>query len=132
MTNNLAVVDAPSSKGTGNESDMEQLILWDPDVILFAPQSIYATVDGDATWQSLKAIRNGSYYEVPFGPYNWMGFPPSVNRYLGMLWMGSLLYPEYVDYDLYTEVARYYKLFYHCDLTQEQFDALTANSTGKK
>ena len=89
-------------------------------------------MDGDATWQSLKAIRNGDYYEVPFGPYNWMGFPPSVNRYLGMLWMGSLLYPAYVDYDLYTEVARYYKLFYHCDLTQEQFDALTANSTGKK
>ena len=71
-------------------------------------------------------------HEVPFGLYNWMEFPPSVNRYLGMLWMGSLLYPKYVDYDLYTEVARYYKLFYHCDLTQEQFDALTANSTGEE
>ena len=131
MTNNLAVVDTPSSMGTGNEADLEQLLLWDPDIILFAPQSIYAAVGGDDTWQGLKAIRNGNYYEVPFGPYNWMGFPPSVNRYLGMLWMGSLLYPDYVDYDLYTEVARYYQLFYHCELSQEQFDALTANSIGK-
>ena len=131
MTNNLAVVDAPSSKGTGNEVDMEQLLLWNPDIIIFAPDSYYDQVADDPVWQDLTAIQNGDYYEVPFGPYNWMGFPPSVNRYLGMLWMGALLYPDQIDYDLYTEVARYYDIFYHCDLTQEQFDALTANSIGK-
>ena len=36
LSNNLAVVDNPSSKGTGNEVDMEQIMLWNPDVILFA------------------------------------------------------------------------------------------------
>lgn len=131
LTNNLAVVDSPSSKGTGNEVDMEQLLLWNPDIIIFAPDSYYDQVADDPVWQDLPAIQNGNYYEVPFGPYNWMGFPPSVNRYLGMLWMGALLYPDQIDYDLYTEVARYYEIFYHCDLTQEQFDALTANSIGK-
>ena len=131
MTNNLAVVDSPSSKGTGNEVDMEQLLLWNPDIIIFAPDSYYDQVADDPVWQDLTAIQNGNYYEVPFGPYNWMGFPPSVNRYLGMLWMGALLYPDQIDYDLYTEVARYYDIFYHCTLTQEQFDALTANSIGK-
>lgn len=131
LTNNLAVVDSPSSKGTGNEVDMEQLLLWNPDIIIFAPDSYYDQVADDPVWQDLTAIQNGNYYEVPFGPYNWMGFPPSVNRYLGMLWMGALLYPDQIDYDLYTEVARYYEIFYHCDLTQEQFDALTANSIGK-
>ena len=39
MTNNLAVVYSPSSKGTGNEVDMEQLLLWNPDIIIFAPDS---------------------------------------------------------------------------------------------
>ena len=138
MTDNQAVVDQPSSKGTGNEVDMEQLLLWDPDVILFGPSgssngpSLYETVGEDPTWGELTAIRTGNYYEVPFGPYNWMGFPPSVNRYLGMLWAGTLLYPDQADYDLYTEAARYYQLFYHCELTREQFDALTAHSTGAK
>ena len=130
LSNNLAVVEAPSSKGTGNEVDMEQILLWNPDVILFAPDSIYATVGEDATWQEVAAIRNGTYYEVPLGPYNWMGFPPSVQRYLGMLWMAKLLYPEAATYDLYTEVAAYFKLIYHSDLTEAQYDALVEHSIG--
>ena len=131
LSNNLAAVDDPSSKGTGNEVDMEQILNWNPDVILFAPDSVYDTMAGDAAWQGVTAIQNGAYYEVPMGPYNWMGFPPSVQRLLGMLWMAKVLYPEAADYDLYTEAAEYFKLFYHCDLTREQYDALVANSLGR-
>ncbi|HWR18775.1 MAG TPA: ABC transporter substrate-binding protein [Clostridia bacterium] len=130
IANNLAVVDAPSSKGTGNETDLEQLLLWNPDVILFAPDSVYQSVGQDAAWQEIKAIKNGTYYEVPFGPYNFIGFPPSVQRYLGMMWMTQLLYPDTAQYDLYSEVANYFKLFYHSDLTQAQYDALMTNSIG--
>lgn len=130
LTNNLAVVDNPSSKGTGNEVDMEQILLWNPDIILFAPDSIYDTVADDAVWQQVAAIQNGTYYKVPFGPYNWMGFPPSVQRYLGMTWLSQLLYPEQTQLNLYEEAARYFELFYHCSLTQEQFDAMTAGSLG--
>lgn len=132
LTNNLAVVDEPSSKGTGNEVSMEQILTWDPDVVIFAPESIYDTVADDAAWQSVTAIKNGAYYEVPFVPYNWMGFPPSVQRYLGMMWLSKVLYPDATaEYDLFSDVQEYYKLFYHCDLTQAQFDALVANSLGQ-
>ena len=130
LSNNLAVVESPSSKGTGNEVDMEQILLWNPDVILFAPGSIYSTVKDMPEWQTVAAIRTGEYYEVPFGPYNWMGFPPSVQRYLGMMWMAQLLYPEAAGYDLYGAVKEYYELFYHAELTAEQFNALVANSIG--
>lgn len=131
LANNLAVVDSPSSKGTGNETDMEQILIWNPDVIIFAPDSIYDTVGTDPSWQDVNAIKNGTYYEVPFGPYNWLGFPPSVQRYLGMMWMAQLLYPDVAQYDLYSEVANYYQLFYHTDLTQDQYNELVANSIGK-
>ena len=131
LSNNLAVVDNPSSKGTGNEVDMEQIMLWNPDVILFAPGSVYASVGSDPMWSDIAAVKTGAYYEVPFGPYNWMGFPPSVQRILGMLWMAKLLYPEAADYDLYTEVAEYFKLFYHCDLSESDYHELTMHSIGK-
>jgi hypothetical protein len=36
-----------------------------------------------------------------------------------------------VEYDLYEEVSAYYALFYHRELTQDQFDGLMANSIGK-
>ena len=132
LSNNLAVVESPSSKGTGNEVGLEQILLWDPDYIIFAPDSAYDAVGEDPAWGQLTAIAAGRYYETPMGPYNWMGFPPSVQRYLGMLWMAKLLYPEEAGYDLYEEVARYYDLFYHRALTRAQYDALVANSIGRQ
>lgn len=131
FVNNLAEVDEPFSKGTGNEVDMEQILKWNPELILFAPESDYAGVSEDPAYQKLDAVKSGNYYQVPFGPYNWMGFPPSVQRYLGILWMGTLLYPDRCDYDLESEVKEYYQLFYHCELTSEQYASLVENSIGK-
>ena len=132
LSDNQAVVDTPSSKGTGNEVSMEQILLWDPEVILFAPDSYYASAADDPAYSQMQAIQNGYYYEVPMGPYNWMGFPPSVQRYLGMLWMAKLLYPDAADYDLKAEVQTYFDLFYHSALTDEQYESLVANSIGKQ
>ena len=132
LANNLAAVDNPSSKGTGNEVDMEQILAWNPDFVIFAPGSIYSTVADNENWQTIPAIRDGRYYEVPMGPYNWMGFPPSVQRLLGVMWMEKVLYPEAADYDMYEEVKTYFDLFYHCELTQELYQQLTANSFVKE
>lgn len=131
MANNLAVVDNIASRGTGNEVDMEQILAWNPDVVIFSENCIYDTVAEDPIWQNVKAIADNAYYEVPYGPHNWIGQPPAVQRLLGMMWMGKLLYPEAATYDLYDEVARYYDLFYHCDLTRAQYDALMARSIGR-
>ena len=128
LSDNCAIVDSASGKGTGSEVDMEQLLLWDPDVILFAPDSIYDTVADDPVWRQLTAIRKGRYYEVPFGPYNFMGFPPSVQRLAGMLWLPKLLYDDAANYDLQSELTEFYERFYHCSLTDEQYHALMKNS----
>ena len=121
VADNAAVLDDPSSKGTGNETDMEQLLLWDPEFIVFSYDSVGDKVGDDPLWQQLSAVKNGRYAVAPYGPYNWMGFPASVQRYLGILWLLDTLYPDYVDYDLFTEVNRFYELFFHCTLTEEQY-----------
>ncbi|MDR1955677.1 MAG: ABC transporter substrate-binding protein [Treponema sp.] len=129
LAHNQAVVANPASRGSGNETDLEQLLLWDPEVIIFGPDSVYMTAGSDPTWKQLQAIRKGTYYEVPFGPHNWMGMPPSINRYLGIIWLEQILYPEYrVGIDWYQEIAEYYRLFYRYDLSRERFDQLTAHS----
>lgn len=128
LTNNIAVVDNPLSKGTGNEVTMEQIALWNPDFVIFAPDSIYDTVAEMDTWSEISAIANDRYIEVPDGPHNWMGSPPSVQRYLGMIWLTAELYPEYCDYDVKAEIFEYYELFYGCELTEEQYENLTANA----
>lgn len=128
LTNNVAVVDNPSSKGSGNEVTLEQIAIWDPDFILFAPDSIYDTAKETAVWCDISAVTNGKYIKVPEGPHNWMGTPPAVQRYLGMIWLTTQLYPEYCDYDAKAEILEYYEKFYHCSLTEDQFNRLTANA----
>jgi iron complex transport system substrate-binding protein len=128
LTDNKAVVDSPAARGSGNETNLEQILLWDPEVIIFGFDSVYAQARSDPAWRQLRAIKNGAYYEVPQGPYNWMGSPPSINRDLGMIWLGKILYPEYASYDLYTEVAEYYRLFYSYNLSRERYNQLTAHS----
>ena len=99
--------------------------------LVFGPDSIYSSVSTDASWSTLTAVKNGNYYEVPDSPYNWMGMPPSVNRYLGMQWFANLCYPETFDYDMYEVTKEYYKTFYNYDLTQDEYNELTANAVRK-
>lgn len=128
MTNNVAVVDNPSSKGSGNEVTMEQIAIWNPDFILFAADSIYDTAKEDAVWSEISAIAHNNYIQVPEGPHNWMGTPPAVQRYLGMIWLPCQLYPQYCDYDAEEEILEFYEKFYHCQLTQEQYLTLTEHA----
>lgn len=134
LADNRAAIPNPSSRSGGNETNMEQLLLWDPDILFFGFDSVYtfdsayAAAKSDPLWKQMRAVQNGNYFDVPQSPYNWLGSPPSINRYLGILWMLKILYPEYAQFDLYTETAEYYRLFYGYELSRERFDRLTANS----
>ena len=128
LVDKIAVVENPLGKGTGNEVTMEQIALWNPDFVLFGPQSIYSTVKEDDAWSEINAIMTSNYIEVPEGPHNWMGSPPSVQQYLGLIWLTAQLYPEYCDYDVKADIMEYYELFYHCELTEDQYNTLTANA----
>ena len=128
MAQNLAVVEEVSFSGDGNQVDLEQILLWNPEVIVFDPASCYDTVGDNAQWQPLDAIASGNYYKTPYGPYGWLSSPPAVQRYLGMLWLGQLLYPDYTEYDLQEKVTEYYKVFYDCELTEEMYRNLIADA----
>ena len=128
---NAAVVEDVSNKGGGNPINLEQLYRFDPDVILFAAGSIYATAADDAAWQPLRAIENGDFYEIPSMPYNWLSNPPSLNMLFGVWWLGNLLYPQYYDYDMVEKTQEMFQLFWNYDLSGEEARQLLANSTLK-
>ncbi len=121
-------INVADIEGNGGIVDIEQIHIWDPDVVLFLPGSIYSSVGDMPEWNTLGAIKNGNCYEVPEGPYCWNGYPPTVNRYLGLLWMTATFYPDQCDYDLKKEVKEYYSVFYGCKLTDKQYDALVSNA----
>lgn len=118
-------------KSGGGTVSMEQLMVWDPDVILFAGGSIYDSAGEDPAWSGLTAIREGRFYEIPTEPYNWLGRPPGPNRIVGVRWLGNLLYPEVFDCDAVREVQAYFRLFYRYELSDREAEELLARSTGK-
>lgn len=125
---NVAVLDQVSSLGSGNPVSMEQLLNWNPEYIFFAPGSVYSQVGENPLWQGLDAIKSKKYYEAPSIPYNWLGFPPSVNRYIGMIWLCEQLYPDKFDFDLYGETKQFYEMFYHCEMTEELYQKIMNHS----
>ena len=129
---NAIVVDDISDRSGGNAINMEQLYIFDPDVIIFTTGSMYSGASSDSSWKQVRAVAEDSYYEIPCLPYNWMSSPPSLNMLLGIRWFGNLIYPSHYDYDMMTEAQRAYRLLWNYELSDEEARELLANSTLKK
>lgn len=128
VANNVVVVDDASGKGTGNEISLEQIAVWNPDLIIFQAGSIYDTVGDDPAWQGIAAIANDNYYEVPNDPWCWMNNPPTVNQLMGMQWLPRLLYPDAFDDSIQDVTKAYYHTMYGYDLTDAELSELLAGA----
>lgn len=105
--------------------NVEQIIAWNPDVILLNsfeaklfPKDIY---DNPAL-SSLEAVKAKRVYKLPLGGYRWD--PPSQESPLTWLWQAILYHPDRVRDDLRAEMRRAYTLFYGHALTDAEIDAI--------
>jgi iron complex transport system substrate-binding protein len=105
---------------------IEQVLLWNPDVIVTIDQDFAAGVRSDPAWASLKAVREGRIHLSPKMPFGWVDFPPSLNRLIGLWWLGKILYPDLFKEDLHKLTRDFYTKFYHVTPTTEQIDHVLA------
>ena len=114
----------------GTEVSLEQVYALDPDVILLSSDGPYDELQ-NSEWSELFAVKYGTYYEVPAVPYSWMSMPPSVNRVIGIWWLGNLLYPDLFDYDIIAKVQEFYQLFWNYDLSDAEAAELLERASVK-
>ena len=124
---NAADMDSILSSG-GDEVSMEQIMIWNPEILILAPDSNYAYIYNDKLWAQVDAVKNRRVYEVPIGPYNWLDRPPSVQRIMGILWLGNLIYPEFYDFDIVDKTREFYRLFFRYELSADEAAELLANA----
>ncbi len=117
------------SAGGGDEVTMDQMLLWNPDVVIISPDGNFEDIFDDPLWQLTSAVKNNTVYEVPLGPYNWLDRPPSVQRILGIWWLGNLIYPELYQFNMVEKAQDFYRLFWGYELSEAEAEALLANST---
>ncbi len=124
---NKAELSKLSASGNGSEVSLEQILIWNPDVLIYAPKSAYEKVPQTPALQTLNAVKNKRVYEAPAYPFDWISTPPAVNRYMGLIWLSTLLYPEQSPFDLQEETNKFYRLFYG-----QEFDFLNKKEEAKK
>lgn len=117
--------------GMGISVSMEQVLLWNPDIILANSQmggtTFVSKVYSNSDWAGVSAVKNKKIYLIPSLPFNWFDRPPSVARVLGVEWLGNLLYPDYVKVDMKSEVKKFYSTFYGVNVTDAQINTLLKN-----
>jgi iron complex transport system substrate-binding protein len=102
----------------------EQVLAWDPEIVIAIDPAFVASVRADPVWKSVRAVRDGRVYLVPQAPFPWIDFPPSVNRLIGLRWLGRIFYPAQFTENLRQETRDFYAIFYHLTPTEAQLDAL--------
>lgn len=130
MVNAVNVADLEMGEGSRVQISAEQLLAWDPDVIVVngepkadmsgasAAEAILANPD----YASLKAVQDQQVYGTPNTPFSWMDRPMGPNRIVGIRWLSGLIYPEYLNYNVDEEVKEFFDLFYHVQLTDEKLE----------
>jgi iron complex transport system substrate-binding protein len=103
---------------------LEQVVLWDPEIVVTNDPNFYREVWKLPVWNSVTAVRRKRVYLSPHLPFGWFDYPPGANRLVGLMWLAEILYPETFRFDLARETADFYRLFYHQAPSAEQLEKL--------
>jgi iron complex transport system substrate-binding protein len=111
----------------GISVNMEQILLWNPEVIYITnfcptqPDDLYQNKLPGQDWSEVSAVKNRRVYKIPLGEYRW--YPPSGDSSLMLKWMAKKNHPRlFADYDMRGEIRRHFKKIYNYPITEAQID----------
>ncbi len=88
-------VAAQAGRGGLTRVSMEQILAWNPQVLLTQDAGFARRVRDDRLWRSVSAVRQGRVHIAPVLPFGWLDGPPGVNRIIGLPWLLRRLYPRW-------------------------------------
>jgi iron complex transport system substrate-binding protein len=105
---------------------IEQVLRWDPQVIVTIDLQFAATVRENPLWRGVRAVRDGRVYLSPKLPFGWVDFPPGVNRLIGLWWLGKVIFPSLFPEDLNALTTEFYRRWYHVQISEAQVERILA------
>lgn len=106
-----------------NTISFEQLLIYNPDVIIIGKKNAYKHIMQDKKWAKLKAVKNKQILFVPEEPFSWVE-KKTVMEYFVVQYLASKLYPEYSTLDLHQLLIEHLKIFFHFDMDYNMADRL--------
>lgn len=100
-------------------ASMEQILLWDADVILVNEDGVDDYIRTNEHWANLKAVKGNKVFKMPNGISRW-GHHGSLETPLAMLWTAKTLYPHlFLNVDMIKETLYFYEKFFHYTINNE-------------
>ncbi len=101
----------------------EQLLSWEPDIILTQDSNTYQHIMQDPMWRNVKAVRENQVLLFSGLPFGWLDSPPGINRLLGIRKLQG-----HFDADIQphwaNDLRTFFQLFYHSELSEAQLQRL--------
>ncbi|EPB2247184.1 ABC transporter substrate-binding protein [Citrobacter sp. FDAARGOS_156] len=118
------VAQIPGRQGLTQVS-MENLLSWQPDIILVQDAMTAQHLREDPIWQGVKAVADRRILFLSGLPFGWLDAPPGINRLLGLRRLHAWLEPQ-VNESFKADMQRYSELFWHTTLSDAQYQRLVA------
>ncbi|MBM3547573.1 MAG: ABC transporter substrate-binding protein [Alphaproteobacteria bacterium] len=94
---------------------LEQLVKWDPDILIVTEPKDVELVKKDRVFSQLKAVKSGKVHVVPVGAHTWSN--RTAEQPLTVLWAVETFHPGRLkDLNLAAETRRFYREFFDHEL----------------
>ena len=114
---------------SGIQVSIEQVISWNPDVIITNDPEFYSSVYDNPNWAKLDAVKNKEVYLSPQSPFKWFDRPVGANMIIGVPWTAKVIYPDdYKDINMVDATKEFYSNFYHFDLSDNEAKQILLDS----
>lgn len=115
-----------STKGNAQAKfSMEQVLAWNPDVIITGKAGEDQQILNDPNWASVKAVQDKKVYVNPKGVFGWDRY--GVEELLQVQWAASILHPDlFKDLKIEDKVKDFYKTYLNYELTDEDVKLIMA------
>lgn len=128
---------ASDVSGNNKEVSMEQVLQWNPDIIILSSNTLMKVSNGkknidqllnDKAWQQVNAYKNNKVYFNPDGAFYWDRY--SAEEALQIQWAAKTINPDkFQDIDIVKETRNFYKTFLNYDLSEEEANKIINDET---
>lgn len=119
-------VNANTEDTTGNaqaQFSLEQIISWNPDVIITGKADEVDQILNDPDWASISAVQNGAVYVNPKGVFGWDRY--GVEELLQIQWAAAKLHPDlFPDLAIEQKVKDFYATYLNYELTDDDVERI--------
>lgn len=111
--------DSWDAEGKKCEYTKEDVLLWNPDIMLTTDKNMKDVLKGDSLYSDITAVKDDTIYCVPTVAHVWGN--RTVEQPLTIMWTMNKLYPElYSEAELAEDISYFYSHFFKYDLTDDQ------------